>query len=76
VRLPDFARTTTFRWTLTVAGAIALYTLVMFGFVYWQTAAHLISDNDALLAEELRVRAANTPDRNGNFVLTNSKRIC
>jgi signal transduction histidine kinase len=63
VRLPDFARTTTFRWTLTIAGAIVLYTLVLFGFVYWQTAAYLISENDALLAEELRVFAANTPEQ-------------
>jgi signal transduction histidine kinase len=61
VRLPDFARTTTFRWTLTIAGAIVLYTLVMFGFVYWQTAAYLISENDVLLVNELRVFADNTP---------------
>ena len=63
MRLPEFARTTTFRWTLTVAGAIVLYTLVLFGFVYWQTAAYLISENDALLAEELHVFAANTPEQ-------------
>jgi signal transduction histidine kinase len=63
VPLPDFARTTTFRWTLAVAGAIVLYTLVMFGFVYWQTAAYLISENDALLAEEMRVFATNTPEQ-------------
>src|SRR6202790_1594040 len=63
VRLPDFARTTTFRWTLTIAGAIVLYTLVMFGFVYWQTAAYLISENDVLLVNELRVFADNTPEQ-------------
>src|SRR5882757_9497200 len=63
VHLPDFARTSTFRWTLAIAGAFVLYTLVLFGFVYWQTAAYLISENDALLAEELRVFAANTPEQ-------------
>jgi signal transduction histidine kinase len=63
VRLPDFARTTTFRWTLAIAGAIALYTVVMFGFVYWQTAAYLLSENDVVLAEELRVFAANAPEQ-------------
>src|ERR1700674_3567598 len=63
VRLPDFARTTTFRWTLAVAGAFVLYTLVLFGFVYWQTAAYLLSENDILLTEELRVFAANTPEQ-------------
>ncbi len=63
VRLPDFARTTTFRWTLAVAGAFVLYTLVLFGFVYWQTSAYVMSDYDVLLAEELRVFAANTPEQ-------------
>src|SRR5258708_78929 len=63
VLLPDFARTTTFRWTLAIAGAIVLYPLVMFGFVYWQTAAYLISENDVLLVNELRVFADNTPEQ-------------
>jgi signal transduction histidine kinase len=63
VRLPDFARTTTFRWTLAVAGAFVLCTFVLFGFVYWQTAAFMTSQYDVLLAEELRVFAANTPEQ-------------
>ena len=63
VHLPDFARTTTFRWTLAVAGAFVLYTLVLFGFVYWQTAAFLLSENDILLTEEMRVFAANTSEQ-------------
>src|SRR3989440_4313109 len=63
VRLPDFARTTTFRWTLAVAGAFVLCTLVLFGFVYWQTAVYMTSKYDVLLTEELRVFAANTPEQ-------------
>src|SRR5216683_6911977 len=63
VRLPDFARTTTFRGTLTVAGAFVLCTLVLFGFVYWQTAVYLMSENDVLLTEEVRVFAANRPEQ-------------
>src|SRR5216684_4452764 len=63
VRLPDFARTTTFRWTLGIAGAFVLCTLVLFGFVYWQTAVYLTSQYDVLLAEELRVFATNAPER-------------
>src|SRR5580704_1243599 len=63
VRLPDFARTTTFRWTLAVAGAFVLYTLVLFGFVHWQTAAYLMHENDLVLTEELRVFADNSPDQ-------------
>jgi signal transduction histidine kinase len=63
VRLPDFMRTTTFRWTLVVAGAFVMCTMVLFGFVYWQTAVFMMSGSDALLAEELRVFAENTPEQ-------------
>jgi hypothetical protein len=63
VLLPDFARTSTFRWTLAVAGGFVAYTLVLFGFVYWQTAAYMRTENDILLANELRVFAANTPQQ-------------
>jgi signal transduction histidine kinase len=62
VHLPDFARTTTFRWTLTVAGAFVLCILVLFGFVYWQTATYMTSRVDSLITQELNVVAASTPD--------------
>jgi signal transduction histidine kinase len=62
VRLPDFARTTTFRWTLGVAGAFVLGTLVLFGFVYWQTDVYLTSRIDGVLTEDLRIIAAYTPE--------------
>lgn len=63
VRLPDFARTTTFRWTLAIAGAFVLCTLVLFGFVYWQTAAYMTATFDELITGELRIIAADTPER-------------
>ena len=63
MRLPDFARTTTFRSTLIVAGAFFLCTLLLFGFVYWQTAVYVMDKYDVLLAEEMRVFAANTPEQ-------------
>jgi signal transduction histidine kinase len=63
VRLPDFARTTTFRWTLAIAGTVVLYTLMLFGFVYLQTADYMMSESDVLLANELSVFAANTPEQ-------------
>jgi signal transduction histidine kinase len=63
VRLPDFARTTTFRWTLAVAGTFVLCTLLLFGFVYWRTTVYMMSENDVLLTEELLVFAANTPEQ-------------
>ena len=63
MRLPDFIRTTTFRWTLAVAGAFVLCTVVLFGFVYWQTAAYITSTFDDLITGELRIIAADTPER-------------
>jgi signal transduction histidine kinase len=38
-------------------------TLVVFGFVYGQTTAYLMSKYDALALDEIRVFASNTPDR-------------
>ena len=63
VRLPDFARTSTFRWTLAVAGTFVLCTLVLFGFVYWQAAAYMTSTFDALITAELRIISADAPER-------------
>jgi len=62
VRLPDFARTTTFRWTLAVAGAFVLCTLLLFGFVYWQTAAYMTSSFDRLITGEVSLIAPDTPE--------------
>ena len=63
VRLHDFARTTTFRWTLAVAGTFVLCTLLLFGFVYWRTTVYMMSENDVVLTTELRVFAANRPEQ-------------
>jgi signal transduction histidine kinase len=63
VRLPDFVRTTTFRSTLVIAGAFVLCTVVLFGFVYWQTAAYITSSFDALITGELHIIAAEPPER-------------
>lgn len=60
---PNFSRTPTFYSALIVASALLLCTLVVFGFVYGQTTAYLISKYDALALDELRVFASNTPDR-------------
>jgi signal transduction histidine kinase len=61
VRLPDFVRTTTFRWTLAVACAFVLCTLLLFGFVYLQTAAYMTSSFDDLITGELHIIAADSP---------------
>ena len=63
VHLPDFTRTTTFRWTLAIAGGFRLCTIVFSGFVYWAVAAYTTSRVDGLLIDELRVMAADTPEQ-------------
>jgi signal transduction histidine kinase len=48
VPLPDFVRTTTFRWTLAISVAFAVCMLLIFGFVYWQTIAFMTGNVDRL----------------------------
>jgi signal transduction histidine kinase len=62
VRLPDFVRTTTFRWALAVAGSFVLCTLVLFGFVYWRIAVYMTARVDRLLIEESTVVGPQTVD--------------
>jgi signal transduction histidine kinase len=61
MRRPDFARTPTFHSVLIVASALLLCTLVLFWFVYRQTAAYVMDKYDTLLVEELQVFASNAP---------------
>jgi signal transduction histidine kinase len=63
VRLPDFIRTSTFRWALAVASAFVICTLLLFAFVYWQTATYITSEFDDLIVGELLIFAAETPER-------------
>jgi signal transduction histidine kinase len=63
VRRPDFARTPTFYSALTVASAFLLCTLVLFGFVYWQTTTYIMSTFDDVITGELSIIATETPER-------------
>jgi signal transduction histidine kinase len=49
VRLPEFTRATTFRWMLIVSGAFTICIVLMFAFVYWQTASYLTHSVDGLI---------------------------
>jgi signal transduction histidine kinase len=59
----EFARTSTFRWTLWVAGAFVIGTSMLFAFVYWETAAYMTVRIDGLLAEEKRIVVAEAPEQ-------------
>jgi signal transduction histidine kinase len=58
VRLPDFTRTATFRWTLAISGAFALCTLLMFWVVLAQTYSYALSAVDRLNSDNLEYIAA------------------
>jgi signal transduction histidine kinase len=68
VRLPDFVRSTTFHWALGVAAAFGACTLLLFGFVYWQTAAYVTSSIDSDLTGEARFAVGNTREQALAFV--------
>jgi signal transduction histidine kinase len=60
VNLPDFVRTTTFRWT-SIGFVVCI--LLFSAFVYWEAAAYMQMRMDAAIAEESVAIAADTPDR-------------
>src|ERR1700687_3682557 len=65
VKLPDFVRTTTFRWT---SIAFAACILLFSAFVYWEAAAYMLARMDAAISEESLVIAADAPDRQLNAI--------
>jgi len=65
VSLPDFVRTTTFRW---ISIAFAVCILLFSAFVYWEAAGYMLSRMDVAIVEESRVIAADTPDRRLNAI--------
>lgn len=58
MRLPEFARTTAFRWSLAVAFCFVALSLVLFAFLYWQTAVLERERLDAVVLHESRYIAA------------------
>jgi len=62
VRLPDFTRTTTFRGAVAVAGMFAIYMLLLFAVIYWQTGRYLMARSDAVVKMQARVFAAASAD--------------
>src|SRR5438067_3890590 len=62
VHLPEFTRTTTFRWTLVVSGAFALCILLMFAFVYWQTSLFMVARIDSIISHEAGMLTTETPE--------------
>jgi signal transduction histidine kinase len=65
VQLPDFVRTTIFRWT---ASAFAVCIVLFSAFVYWEAADYMLAKTDAALTEECLAIAGDSPDRQLNAI--------
>jgi len=65
VKLPDFVRTTVFRW---ISVAFAICILLFSAIVYLEAAAYMLTRMDAAITEESLVVAADTPDRQLNAI--------
>ena len=63
VLLPEFVRTTGFRWTLLISGAFAICILLMFVFVYWQTSVYMTAKVDQLISDHAEALAGATPEQ-------------
>jgi signal transduction histidine kinase len=63
VRLPEFTRTTTFRWTLIISSAFALAIFASFAFVYVQAIYDILSRIDAAVTNEAATISHETPEQ-------------
>lgn len=61
MHLPEFTRTTTFRWALAISGAFVLCTFLMFGFVLAQAYSYTRSDADSLNSDNMALIASEDP---------------
>ena len=68
MRLPEFVRSTTFRWALGAAGAFAFCTVLLFGFVYWQTAMYVTDNLDAIIVADARLTPGMTRPQELAFI--------
>src|SRR5437660_3211667 len=53
MRQVQIIRSNTFQWALAVAGVFAVFVVVLFGFIYWQTDQYLVARSDKVIASQL-----------------------
>jgi signal transduction histidine kinase len=58
MRQAQIIRSNTFHRALAVTGVFAVFVIVLFGFIYWQTDQYLIARSDRMIARQLDVIAA------------------
>src|ERR1700682_2229231 len=63
MRQPQFIRSNTFRWAFMVAGVLAIFVTVLFGFIYWKIDDYLTARSDPVITVELDGIAGLSPER-------------
>src|ERR1700761_8443702 len=63
MKLPEFTRSTTLRWTLVVASIFAAFVVALLGFVYLKTKNDLTMRSDRMIASEMGLFARLSPHR-------------
>ena len=63
MRLPQFIHSTTFHWALAVAGVLAIFVSMLFGFIYWKTDSYLIARSDRMTAGQMNILAGVPEER-------------
>jgi signal transduction histidine kinase len=63
MHLPEYARSTTLRWTLVVACMFAAFVIALFGFVYLKTKNDLTMRSDRMIASQMGLFAHLSYDR-------------
>jgi signal transduction histidine kinase len=68
MQLPEFARSTTLRWTVLVAAIFAAIIVAMLGFVYLKAKHDLTMRSDRMIASQMGVFAQLSPERRLNAI--------
>jgi signal transduction histidine kinase len=63
MKLPEFMRSSTLRWTFLVACIFAVFIVALLGFVYLKTDSDLTSRSDRVIASQMSVFAGLQPER-------------
>jgi signal transduction histidine kinase len=58
----QFIRSNTFRWASGVAAVLAMFVMVLFGFIYWKIDHYLIARSDRMLVSQIDFIAALPPE--------------
>jgi signal transduction histidine kinase len=59
----DFIRTTTFRWTVVVAGMFAVFIVLLFAVVYWRTEGYLATRADGVITTQAQTLVSAPPQQ-------------